>query len=79
MPILAKGSSGAHQRQQQEKQSRYFKPENVGYAANIAGGHLAGIIKSPHPAILAGPVARYSQECAALPAESARGQATSFL
>jgi hypothetical protein len=79
MPVFANGSSRAHQREQQEKQACDLQPENMHHAADMAGRHVAGVIGGSDPATLACPVARYSQECAALPAETTRWQKTSFL
>jgi|HubBroStandDraft_3_1064219.scaffolds.fasta_scaffold259110_1 hypothetical protein len=79
MPIFPNGSSRAHQREQQEKQACDLEPENVYHAANVARGDVTGVIKGPDPAILACPVPRHSQERATLPAETTRGQKTSFL
>jgi hypothetical protein len=79
MPVLSNRCSGAYQREQQEKQACDLEPENMYHAANVARGDVAGVIKGPHPAIFACPVARYSQECAALPAETTRWQKSSFL
>ncbi len=79
MAVLPDSSTGADQCEQQEKQAGYFKPENMHDAANVAGGHLAGVIESSHQAIFARSVARYPQECAALSAETTRCQKTSSL
>ena len=79
MPVLSNRCSRAHQREQQEKQACDLEPENMYHAANVARGDVTGVIKGPHPAILACPVPRHSQERATLPAETTRGQKTSFL
>lgn len=78
MPVLADGSPDAHQCKQQEKQAGDLQPENVRYPANVAGRDSACVVESPDDAILTGPGAGDSQECAAVPAEITRWQEASF-
>ncbi len=78
MTVLAEGGSCTHQCEQQEKQSRNFKPEHMHHAANVAGCDVAGLVEGPHPAIFAGSGARYSQDRAALPAQVIGWQETPF-
>ncbi len=53
--IFANGRAQADHREHQEEKSRNFEPQHASYPAGTAGGHPAGAVQRPKPAILTRP------------------------